>query len=159
MTQKTLSIWLKVAVIVLSFIGLAAYALILPSYAVSMKDQYPEFADRFVPWLLFLTLTAIPYYAALTFCFLLSVNIGRGQSFSLKSAKYLRWIMIDSAVASAYFFTGNLVLALMNMSHPGILIMSFLIVLLCFALSIGAAVLSHLVMKAAAIKDENDLTI
>ena len=159
MNQKALSVWLKIAVIVLAFIGLCCYVIIIPSYGVSMREQYPEFSNRFLPWLLFLIFTAIPYYFALTICFLISVNVGKGKTFTTKNARYLTWIMIAVAAASIYFFTGNVVLLFLNMSHPGILLLSFLVVLLGFALAIAAAVLSHLVAKAAAIKDENDLTI
>ena len=159
MNQKALSLWLKIAVIVLAFIGICAYVVIIPSYAVSKLSEYPEFADRFLPWLLFITFTAIPVYFALTLCFQIAVNIGKDNSFSQKNARYLKWIMIDVVVACVYFFVGNVVLFFLSMSHPGIFLLSLLVVLLGFTLAVAAAVLSHLVAKAASIKDENDLTI
>lgn len=159
MSPKSLSIWLKVAVIALAFIGLCVYAVIIPSYGVSKLSEYPEFSNRFLPWLLFITLTAIPVYFALTLCYLIAVNIGKDKSFSRKNSRYLKWIMIDVVAASTYFFIGNVILLFLSMSHPGIFLLSLLVTLLGFTLAVAAAVLSHLVAKAADIKNENDLTI
>ena len=45
------------------------------------------------------------------------------------------------------------------MNHPGIMIMSFVLDFIGIAASVCFAALSHLVLKAAKIQEENELTI
>ena len=47
----------------------------------------------------------------------------------------------------------------LNMNHPGIVIMSLLIVFAGTAIAVAAAALSRLVKKAAALQEQSDLTI
>lgn len=45
------------------------------------------------------------------------------------------------------------------MNHPSIVLLSFFIEFFGVAVSVSAAALSHLVMKAAVLQEESDLTI
>lgn len=47
----------------------------------------------------------------------------------------------------------------LNINHIGILLISVLIMFVGFAIAIVAAALSHLVMKAANLQEQSDLTI
>ncbi len=53
----------------------------------------------------------------------------------------------------------KLVLLFLNMSHPGVVLGSLLVVFAGAAAAVAAAALSHLVRKAALLQEENDLTI
>lgn len=159
MNQASLSRWLKAALLFLALIGGVVYALIVPSMAVSMRANYPEFSYRFYPWLLFLLSTALPCYAILFFAWRVAVNIGRDKSFSEENAKHFKRIAGIAAGLSLYFFAGNTALLFLNMSHPGIFLGSLLFVLAGAAITIAAAALSRLITKAAALQDESDLTV
>ena len=56
-------------------------------------------------------------------------------------------------------FLGNLILTFLNMNHPGILLISLMVIFLGISVSIAAAALSHLVLKAAVLQEQSDLTI
>ena len=45
------------------------------------------------------------------------------------------------------------------MNHPGIILYSLIVVFAGVAISVAAATLSHLVLKAAKLQEENDLTV
>ena len=45
------------------------------------------------------------------------------------------------------------------MSHPGVLLLSLLIVFAGIAVTVASAALSHLVYKAASLQEQSDLTI
>ena len=60
---------------------------------------------------------------------------------------------------SAFFFVGKIVYWLIGFNHPSILLASFFVVFIGVSFSVAAAVLSHLIYKAADMKEENDLTI
>ena len=159
MEQKTLSKWLKVVLIGVAFCALVVYLLILPGYGRSLVAEYPEFSNRFWPWLIFLWATGIPCLIAFCFGWKIAANIGSDRSFSLSNARYLKWISWLAAGDSVFFFAGNVVLLFCNMSHPGITLLSLLVVILGVAVTVAAAALSHLVQKAAALQEQSDLTI
>lgn len=159
MKQDTLSKWLKLVLVGVGICGLMVYLFLIPSYGKSLVYQYPEFSDRYWPWLIFLWATGIPCYAALYFGWKISASIGMDQSFTLSNAKLLKRIAWLAAGDSVFFFIGNVVLLLFNMSHPGVTLFSLLVVFAGAAVTIAAAALSHLVQKAAVLQEQSDLTI
>ena len=159
MKQKSLSKWLKVVIVGTGICGLIVYFAVLPAVGISIRTQYPEFANRFWPWLIFLWVSGIPCYAVLVLGWKIASLIGKDLSFSENNAIYLKWIAWLAAGDSAYFFVGNAVLLLLNMSHPGIVILAQLVVFAGVAIAVAAAVLSHMVQKAAVLQEQADLTI
>ena len=159
MEQKTLAKWLKIILIGLGICGLAVYFAVIPSYGISLRTEYPEFSNRFWPWLIFLWLTAVPCYSALVLGWKIASGIGNDRSLTERNAGYLKWISWLAAGDTAFFFLGNLALLFANMSHPGIVLLSLLIVFVGTAAAVAAAALSRLVKKAAALQEQSDLTI
>lgn len=159
MEQKALARWLKVILIGIGICGLIVYFVIFPSYGQSLIYDYPEFSNRFWPWLAFLWVSGIPCYVVLVFGWKIASNIGKDRSFSSDNAGYLKWIAWLAAGDGIFFFVGNIVLLFTNMSHPGIAIFSLLVVFAGVAVAVAAAALSHLVQKAAALQEQSDLTI
>ena len=80
MEQKALSKWLKIIIIGVGICGLVGYFLVIPSFGQSLARQYPEFSGRYLPWLIFIWLTAIPCYIALFFGWKIAANIGGDRS-------------------------------------------------------------------------------
>ena len=159
MEQKGLATWLKIILVGVGICGLVVYFVVFPSYGESLVSDYPEFSNRFWPWLIFLWISGIPCYAVLVFGWKIAANIGRDQSFSNANAKYLKWIAWLAAGDGVFFFVGNMVLLCTNMSHPGIALFSLLVVFAGVAVAVASAVLSHLVQKAAVLQEQSDLTI
>ena len=159
MEQKTLSKWLKLILLGMGICGLAVYLVVVPSFGDSLRSQYPEFAGRYWPWLIFIWVSGIPCYAVLVLGWRIAANIGRDASFSLENARFLRSIAVLAALDAAYVFLGNLAMLFLDMSHPGVVLLSLLVVFAGAAVAVAAAALSHLVRKAALLQEENDLTI
>ena len=159
MEQKTLSRWLKLAILIAGVCGLFVCAFVIPAYGLSVVSMYPEFSNRFWPWLTFLILTALPCFAALVIGCMIAADIGRDRSFSFENASRLKWISWLAAGDAGFFFIGNLLLLLIDMRHPGVMIFSLIVVFAGVAVAVAAAALSHLVRKAAALQEQSDLTI
>lgn len=159
MEQKTLSTWITFALLVVAFVGSFIFFIILPMYGISLRTLYPEFSNCFWPWLIFLWLFTVPCYAAIVIGLKISRRIGLDQSFSMENAKSLKTISYLAAGDTVFFILGNGSLLFMNMSHPGVALASLIISFIGFAVTIAAAALSHLVKKAAIMKEENDFTI
>ena len=82
MEQKHLSNWLKLILVGVGVCGLVVYALAVPMYGLSLRAQYPEFSNRFWPWLLFIWVSGIPCFMVLYYGWKVSTNIGNDQSFT-----------------------------------------------------------------------------
>ena len=159
MNQKKFSSWLKCILAVAALCGLILEAAVLPAYGTHLRDLYPEFSNRFLPWLIFLWISGIPCFAALVLAWKIAGNIGADRSFSTDSARLLQWISRLAAGDAAFFFLGNVLLLLMDLSHPGVVLASLAVVFVGIAIAVGTAALSYLVQKAAALQEQSDLTI
>lgn len=159
MEQKSLSAWCQAAVGGLGAAALIVYLWVIPSAGQSVAYAYPEFAWCYLPWLIFLSLTALPIAAILVLCFFVVRSIGRDRSFSRENSRRMTGISFLAAGTTVYFWAGNLAFLLLGMSHPGIFLLAHFFVLLGIAVSVAAAALSHLVYKAALMKEEEDLTV
>lgn len=159
MNQVLLSKWLKAVIIGTGVCDTVVYFLVFPFWGRDIIYAYPEFSSWYWPWLTFLWLTAIPCYIALVSGWKIVTEIGRDQSFCIENAKRLRLISILAAIDSAFVFVGNIVFLLLNMTHPGVFLIALFVVFGGIALTAVFAALSHMVLKAAKLREENDLTI
>jgi len=159
MEQKALSQWLKAAIVILGIFGLVVFGGIIPGYGMSIAAANPAYAHCFWPWMLLMILVALPCYAALVFGWRIAGDIGRDRSFSDENAKRMRWISNLAFGDVMLFFCGNAMLLFLNMSHPGVFLISLLPDLLGVAIAVCAAALSHLIYKSARLQDDADLTV
>lgn len=159
MAQKNLSRWLRFIVIGVALCALIVYAAIIPSYGKSVVDQYPEFSGWYYPWLCFIWGSGLPVIAALFSAWRIFSNIGNDRSFTAENAKLLKWVSWLAAADSAYIFIGDTVLFFLGMNHPGIFLILLMVVFMGAAVTVAAACLSHLVLKASALQEQSDLTI
>ncbi len=159
MKQKSLATWLKMIILGVGLCGLVIYLGVIPSFGESLVYDYPEFSNRFWPWEIFLWISGIPCYSVLVVGWKIASNIGRDQSFSNANAKYLKWISWLAIGDGVFFFVGNIALLCVNMSHPGVTLLSILVAFAGVAIAVASAVLSYLVQKAADLQEQSDLTI
>ncbi len=159
MEQKTLSKWISLVLLSAAVIGFCIFFVIVPIYGKMLLESHPEFSNRFWPWLVFLWVFALPCYAAIIVGLKISRRIGLDESFCMENAAGLKTIAYLAAGDTAFFAFGNIALMLLNLSHPGVMIASLFISFIGFAIAIASAALSHLVKKAAIMKEENDFTI
>jgi len=159
MQQKSLSNWLKVAIICLAVFGLLVYGMVIPNYGRNLAVQNPDYAHCFWPWMTLLILTAIPCYTALVFGWRIATDIGRDRSFSEANAKRMKWISNLAFGDVILFFFGNTMLLFLGMSHPGVFLLSLLPDMLGVAIAVCAAALSHLIYKSAQLQQDADLTV
>ncbi len=160
MKQKTLSIWLKFIILGCAFCGLMVYAIGIPTLGQSIAalDNH-AYTDYYLPWLIFIWLTAIPCYLVLLFAWNIARNIGKDRSFCMENAVALKRISTLAVIDSVFFFLGNIVMLLLNMNHPSIVLFSLLIVFVGIAIGVTATALSHLVEKATDLQEQSDWTI
>ena len=159
MIRKNLANWLKAIIIGTSVFGIDVYFGVTPVLGKTIANANPEFNYCFLPWLIFIWITAVPCYAVLVLGWRIAGNIGRNHSFCKDNARYMKYVSYLAVADSAIFFFGNIVFLFLNMNHPGILLLSLLVTFGGILIAIAAAILSHLIMKAADIQEQNELTI
>ena len=159
MKLKTLSIWIKAVLLGFAVCGAGILGFAVPSIGKSLVAAYPEFASGYIPWTIFFFFSAVPCFIVLVLGWRIASNIARDNAFSLANAKLLKAIAILSAVDAVYFLIGNIVLLLLNMNHPGLVMMSLVVVFIGIAICVASFALSHLTSRAADIEDENRYTI
>ena len=159
MRQENLAKWLKFIFVGVGICGAAVYLYILPELERRMVQQHPDLYRAYHPWLVLICITAIPCYIALVLAWKIAGQIGRDKSFSMENASYLKWISVLAAGTAGYFFVGNVILLILNMNPIEMVIRSLLVCFAGVAVAVAAAALSHLVMKAAELQEQSDLTI
>ncbi|MBO4384954.1 MAG: DUF2975 domain-containing protein [Clostridia bacterium] len=160
MKQKTLARLIMAAIIGVALCLLIAYIFIIPAFAEHLAGiAGGEFASFKTPWLVLVSITALPLFAMLALAFVIAVNISRDRSFIMTNAKLLAAMSLLAAADSAYFFVGNVVMLLLNMNHPGVFLFDMIICFLGLAVTLICAALSHYARKAAEMKADAELTI
>jgi len=159
MSQKGLANSLKAVIIGIGICGLIVYFYFLPVWGKTILFNTPENSHCYLPWMIFLWITAIPCYLVLICGWRIASEIGKDNSFSEINAKLLKYISALAAFDSVFLFVGSGVLYVFNMSHNSWILLAIIIVFMGVTVTVAAAALSHLVYKAAALKKEVDLTI
>lgn len=159
MKQESLSRWLKIIFTGVGLCGLLLYGYGAPAIGRYLMGIYPEYAKAYPVWLGFLFLTAVPCYGVLVCGWRIAVEIGRDNSFSQKNAEMFKWISLLAAGDAGFFFLGNVALLVVGWNHPSILLVSLLVVFAGASIAAVSAGVSHLVYKAALMREEAELTI
>lgn len=161
MSQKSLSNWLKVIIILMAVCGLVVYMYIFPNLILRFMpySQNGENLSIFNNWMIILWISAIPCYMVLVFGWLISKNIGNDKSFTIENAKYLKYIMVITLVDCIYYFIANIIMFYMKANNETIMIFSLVAIFAGIVFAVAIACLSHLVLKAAKLQTENELTI
>ncbi|SKC08408.1 Protein of unknown function [Lachnospiraceae bacterium] len=150
---------LKGFIVCTAILGLVLFLVGLPEIGKSILRVGPEFAYCYYPWLIFLWLCAVPFYIILAFAWMIADNIGREKAFSYENEKLFNKIFKTTAAGVIFFFAGNVLFLLLNMSHPGVLILSIIIIFIGSAFAFCARVLEKMCSIAAELKEQNELTI
>lgn len=141
MTQRELSIWLRVIVALTAICCL--YLAVTAWLLAPVEDA------------IFLTFSAVPVFASLFLAWKIFADIGRDKSFTEKNAMRLRLISRLALLDTFAYVVRAVVLGILGINDFS----SLIIIFLGIAMTVITAALSHLTRKAAALKSENDLTI
>lgn len=157
MKQSMLSVWLRVMIVLVMLIVVMVYFW-LAKVAVDIIEggaPGPDMQDALV---LIMLGTIVPIAAGALIAWRIAINIGNDMSFTEENSKNLLLIAALTA-ADAVVFTIGAGMAI-PMGLPAVIVLFAIFAVVMFAaVSCVAAGLSHLTMKAALIRQENELTI
>lgn len=159
MKQSVMAMWLKGITIVLGGMCVIFFGVLVPFLAYDCKRAFSEVAYLFWPGLIYGWSIGLLCFAALYQFFKICVQIGRDNSFSIENAKSLSLIGKLGIFAALEWFAGIVALIILKCIAPGIIILMIVAVIVSASVSIASIALSHLVMKAYELKQENEYTI
>jgi hypothetical protein len=154
MRQKELEKWLKIVIIAVALCGLVVCAVAIPWIGHVLIASDPQVSGMYIPWLVM-----FPCYVILYLGWRVAVNIGKDRSFSMENARHIKLASKIILFDALYFFVVNICMWRIYVNHPGVILALVFIVFACVVASVVAAVLSHLVVKAADLQEQSDLTI
>lgn len=159
MQQKEIASWLKGITIIIACMGAVFFLWMLPVRLREVRELYPEAGVLYVPGLVYCAVTAVICYAILYQFWKVCRQIGVDNSFSEENARSLKIMSRLSVLMSLLWFCGLLAAALAGCMHVGIMMRMLFVVFAGIVFGICTAALSHLVLKAYEMKQENDYTI
>ena len=148
---------LKGVVIFLAALAAIFYGLVFPQLIRDMGIM--EFAWLVTPAIVAVSLSAVPIAVALALFWQICTDIGRDNSFCHKNAWRLSGIGFCALADTAYCVVGTVTVFAITGGNPGVLLLAMTAIFGGLAIALAAFLLSHLVLKAAELKDEHDLTV
>ena len=148
---------LKGVVALLAVMAAVYYAAIFPSRIREIGLEEPELAWLVTPGIIAISLSAVPIAIALVLFWKICTEIGRDNSFCHQNARWLSGIGVCALIDTGYCAIGTVTLEIIAGSP--IWLLGTAVCMVGLAIALAAFLLSHLVLKAADMKDENDLTI
>ena len=158
MDQKKLSGWLRLIIAGCAVCGVALFALLLPKWLLSMAQAHPGYHPW--AWAGCMWAAAVPCYGVLICVARIAREIGADHSFSVGNARMLKIVAMLALGDAGFIFLATVLLCLIEKGTPAILpVIGAFVVFVGVAVSVAAACLSHLVLKAAKLQEDSDLTI
>lgn len=154
MTSKILCNLVRAAVIIVAICGIFTCCYVLPEAGTAIRDNNPEYANLFFPWLIFLWMTLVPCFVILIFIWRVSTAIKLESVFTLKTASFFTTCAIILFCDVVFFFTGNIVFLLLGMNHVWFLFLSLIAGIFGVTLTVLMALFSRYLTKAAALQEE-----
>lgn len=137
------------------------FFLFLPFYGQDTVRYAPEFAWAYWPCLIWAWAFAVPIFWAMVPAWRVCGSIAvKGMAFTGENARDLRTVSRLAFADAVIFPAGMLIVAYLGAgSAPLTLLITPLVTFFCLAAGIVLYVLSRLVADAAALREDNDLTI
>lgn len=148
---------LKGTIIFLAVMAALCYIEIFPDAIREMGAQNAGTAWLVTPGIVAVSISAAPIAIALVLFWQICTEIGRDNSFCHKNASRLTGIGFCALIDTGYCAVGTVTLEIM-VGSP-IWVTGMMVCTVGLAIALAAFLLSHLVLKAADMKAENDLTI
>lgn len=159
MKQYGFSVWLKAITLICAVLGLCLCFLLAPMLLDDLAANHTELKNMFYPGIIFVWITAIPFFAALVEVWLICEEIGRDNSFCVKNALRLRTLSGLGILECVFYTVATVFLLVKGVNLPWLFLLFLFIIFVGVSAAVGAAALSHLVRKAADLKQDSELTI
>ena len=161
MNTKTMTTLLRAVLLAAAVLCGIFFLWFLPSYGQGVQQADPEFTWAYWPCLIWAWLFALPIFGAMLPCWRIFGSISAPEgAFTRRNARDMRSISRLAFADALIFPAGMFVLGFMRAgSAPLTIVITPMVIFCCAAVGIVCYVLSRLIGDAAALREENDMTI
>ena len=161
MKTKTMTNLLRLVLIAAAVLCGVFFFLCLPSYGQEIVQADPEFAWAYWPCLVWAWLFALPIFGAMIPGWRIFGSISApGGAFTRKNSRDMQRISVLAFADALVLPAGMLTIGIMGAgSAPLTIVITPMVVFCCAAVGVVCYVLSRLIGDAAALREENDMTI
>lgn len=159
MKRIEISKWLKAVTVLIALMGIVFLVFLIPAGVKEFIQIYPGMKHLYGLAMGYIWFIAAECYGMIGCFWRVCNEIGKGNSFSKENAAYFVWISRIAVSIAVVLFAGTLCLGYFNWLNLEIAIILVAGMIGGTAISILAAALSHLILKAYEMKKENELTI
>ena len=161
MKPRGSTIFLRIALAAMG-VAVAAFCLVaLTLWWVHIPNEFPRDTYAVYAVVIAMSMAAVPFFAGVVKGWSVLQLIDKGEAFSLKAAKALRFIAICAAIVSGVNFVSLpfFYIWAQNVDAPGLMLIGTIMAGVSLVVAVFSAVLQRLLGEAVAIKSENDLTV
>jgi hypothetical protein len=159
MSQKEMSRWLKLLLVLAMFIALFLAFVLAPSVAEDQLATRVHYLPYKLPFEIYIWISAMPFFYTLVIAWGIFTRMGNDNSFCEENAKALKAISRLSVFEALYYFVGEILLLATGILFPPLIITFAIVIFFSFAVAVFSAAISYLVRKGWELKTENDLTV
>lgn len=159
--KRISTIFLRVAIVVISLGILAICSLLLPQMWLDIGSGFSDYAYAIYIVFVALYMAAVPFFLAMYGAWRLLSYIDKGQAFTVGSVKAVRLITVGAALVSVIYFASLPFFYIWadRDDAPGLVIIGMVLAGVPLVISVFAALLACLIAEATTIKTENELTV
>ena len=158
--HKRLAALLRIGLVIAAVVCAAIFFWFLPELGRGIAEADPEYAWAFWPCLAFAWLFAAPVFWGMAVMWRVFGRIGQGAAFCAANAGALRTVSRLAFFDAVLVPVGVITLALLGVGSPGLTVILMPAgSMVCALVGVMAMALGRLVSDAAALQDENDLTV
>ena len=159
MKQKEMARWLKLVTVLAAAAGVFSVAVLIPALLDRLIPEDTCAAMLWLPLVGFCWLTAVPCFACLFQFWGICTRIGQDRSFCSENAAALKRISQFLFADCVCYLILGAGMAVLGVITPGRALLLVTILLVGVTLTVLSAALSHLILKAAQLQSDADLTI
>ena len=159
--KRISSIFLKTAIICISFAVLAICTLLLPTLWGDVSVEFPSYSYAIYGIFTSMIVSSIPFFIGMYNAWQLLSLIDKGSAFTKKSATALKIISLAAASITVIYLTTLPLFYIWGDRDdaPGLVVIGMFLVGAPMVVSVFALLLHRLISEAAEIKSENELTV
>lgn len=155
MKHKTMANLLRSVIVLLVLCGIFVHVWLIPK----LLDGGASLDIVTAEWVILAAITMIPCYGVTVIAWFVADSIAKEREFCHRNALLFRWIFGLALGDSAVFLIGSVILYLMGRTYVWCVLGAIVLAALGICVAIAAAVMSHLIDRAADMQDDADLTI
>lgn len=157
MNQKELALGLRIGIGIICVIIIITFIYLIPHILIYLKNEMELTTPVFSIILVLAESAILPCICALVSAWKITIEISKDNSFSKENVRNMKGISFCTLAEGCYLSVAFIIMAFVKwLRFERFTMHIFILALIAYALFVAAICLTHLIDKAANIREEND---